>query len=182
MRRSSYERSNLIAAARAPCSPPLASFARPALAAALPLRAPPGVPERARGHRRRAARLRAARHRRDRRPQRLDGGTSRVQRPVASLRAHVLQGEQGAPPDQRRVPRPRLRELGMLFNGTTDDDRVNYFFTTTSDHFADAMALHARRGDLAALRRQGARAGARRRHRRDGPGRVGLRGSTSGAP
>jgi zinc protease len=35
----------------------------------------------------------------------------------------------------------RVRELGMLFNGTTDDDRVNYFFTTTSDHFADAMAF-----------------------------------------
>ncbi len=35
----------------------------------------------------------------------------------------------------------RLRDLGMLWNGTTDDDRVNYFFTTTSDHFADAMAF-----------------------------------------
>jgi zinc protease len=35
----------------------------------------------------------------------------------------------------------RLRELGMVFNGTTDDERVNYFFTTTSDHYADAMAF-----------------------------------------
>ena len=35
----------------------------------------------------------------------------------------------------------RLRELGMMFNGTTDNDRVNYFFTTTSDHYADAMTF-----------------------------------------
>jgi zinc protease len=35
----------------------------------------------------------------------------------------------------------RTRELGMLFNGTTGDDRVNYYFTTTSDHYADAMAF-----------------------------------------
>ena len=35
----------------------------------------------------------------------------------------------------------RLRELGMVFNGSTDDERVNYFFTTTSDHYADAMAF-----------------------------------------
>ena len=35
----------------------------------------------------------------------------------------------------------RVRELGMLYNGTTDDDRVNYYFTTTSDHFVDAMVF-----------------------------------------
>jgi zinc protease len=35
----------------------------------------------------------------------------------------------------------RLRELGMLFNGTTGNDRVNYYFTTTSDHYADAMVF-----------------------------------------
>ncbi|MGO9000018.1 MAG: M16 family metallopeptidase [Polyangiaceae bacterium] len=35
----------------------------------------------------------------------------------------------------------RLRELGMVHNGTTEDNRVNYFFTTTSDHFADAMVF-----------------------------------------
>lgn len=35
----------------------------------------------------------------------------------------------------------RLRELGMEFNGTTGTERVNYFFTTTSDHFADAMVF-----------------------------------------
>jgi zinc protease len=35
----------------------------------------------------------------------------------------------------------RTRELGMLFNASTWVDRVEYHFTTTSDHFADAMAL-----------------------------------------
>ncbi|HEX4462868.1 MAG TPA: pitrilysin family protein [Polyangia bacterium] len=35
----------------------------------------------------------------------------------------------------------RLRELGMFWDGTTDTERVNYFFTTTSDHLDDAMAF-----------------------------------------
>ncbi len=35
----------------------------------------------------------------------------------------------------------RMRELGMMFNGSTDVDLVNYFFTTTSDHYADAMVF-----------------------------------------
>ena len=35
----------------------------------------------------------------------------------------------------------RMRELGMQFNGSTSQERVNYFFTTTSDHVADAMAF-----------------------------------------
>ena len=35
----------------------------------------------------------------------------------------------------------RLRELGMLWNGTTGNDRVNYFFTTTADHFDGAMVF-----------------------------------------
>jgi zinc protease len=35
----------------------------------------------------------------------------------------------------------RLRELGMLFNGTTGNDLVNYFFTTTSDHYPDALVF-----------------------------------------
>src|SRR2546421_1831675 len=33
----------------------------------------------------------------------------------------------------------RTRELGMEFNGSTDTERVNYFFTTTADHMAEAM-------------------------------------------
>ena len=35
----------------------------------------------------------------------------------------------------------RTRELGMVWNGTTAQERVNYFFTTTTDHFADTMAF-----------------------------------------
>lgn len=35
----------------------------------------------------------------------------------------------------------RLRELGISFNGTTSTERVNYFFTTTTDNFADAMVF-----------------------------------------
>ena len=33
----------------------------------------------------------------------------------------------------------RGQALGMLWNGTTNTERVNYFFTTTSDHGADVM-------------------------------------------
>src|SRR5688572_11319183 len=29
----------------------------------------------------------------------------------------------------------RSRELGLVWNGTTETERVNYFLTTTSDHF-----------------------------------------------
>jgi zinc protease len=35
----------------------------------------------------------------------------------------------------------RARELGMSWNGTTNTERVNYFFTTTADHFGDAMVF-----------------------------------------
>jgi zinc protease len=35
----------------------------------------------------------------------------------------------------------RARELGMEWNGTTNTERVNYFFTTTSDHLRDAMVF-----------------------------------------
>jgi zinc protease len=35
----------------------------------------------------------------------------------------------------------RVRELGIVFNGTTNTERVNYFFTTTSDHYADSMVF-----------------------------------------
>ncbi|HJZ85355.1 MAG TPA: pitrilysin family protein [Polyangia bacterium] len=35
----------------------------------------------------------------------------------------------------------RTRELGMQWNGTTNTERVNYFFTTTTDHLADAMVF-----------------------------------------
>jgi zinc protease len=35
----------------------------------------------------------------------------------------------------------RARELGMAWNGTTNTERVNYFFTTTSDHTEGAMVF-----------------------------------------
>lgn len=35
----------------------------------------------------------------------------------------------------------RARELGMVWNGTTNTERVNYFFTTTTDHLSDAMVF-----------------------------------------
>src|SRR5262249_31162856 len=35
----------------------------------------------------------------------------------------------------------RIRELGISWNGSTSTERVNYFFTTTSDHYNDAMVF-----------------------------------------
>src|SRR5271165_1389238 len=35
----------------------------------------------------------------------------------------------------------RTRELGMSWNGTTNTERVNYFFTTTADHLDPAMVF-----------------------------------------
>src|SRR5712691_6794373 len=35
----------------------------------------------------------------------------------------------------------RARELGMVWNGTTNTERVNYYFTTTADHLTDSMTF-----------------------------------------
>jgi zinc protease len=35
----------------------------------------------------------------------------------------------------------RMRQLGMEFNGSTGTERVNYFFTTTTDHLNDSMVF-----------------------------------------
>ena len=43
-------------------------------------------------------------------------------------------------PDQEAWLR-RARALGMSWNGTTSTERVNYFFTTTSEHLADSLAF-----------------------------------------
>src|SRR5580658_8960642 len=59
---------------------------------------------------------------------------------LSHLYEHMFFKGNKALPDQLAYS-ARLRELGMLFNGTTDDERVNYFFTTTSDHYADAMTF-----------------------------------------
>lgn len=35
----------------------------------------------------------------------------------------------------------RIRELGIVWNGSTSSEAVNYYFSTTSDHFDDAMTF-----------------------------------------
>src|SRR5664279_5101705 len=35
----------------------------------------------------------------------------------------------------------RANELGMAWNGTTNTERVNYFFTTTTEHLKDSMVF-----------------------------------------
>jgi zinc protease len=59
---------------------------------------------------------------------------------LSHLYEHMFFKGNRALPDQLTYS-TRLRELGMLFNGTTENDRVNYYFTTTSDHYADAMVF-----------------------------------------
>jgi zinc protease len=59
---------------------------------------------------------------------------------VSHLYEHMFFKGNAAQPDQLAYL-ARLRALGMEFNGTTDNERVNYFFTTTSDHVADAMTF-----------------------------------------
>jgi zinc protease len=59
---------------------------------------------------------------------------------LSHLYEHMFFKGNKALPDQLAYS-ARLRELGMLFNGSTGDDRVNYFFTTTSDHYKDAMVF-----------------------------------------
>ena len=59
---------------------------------------------------------------------------------LSHLYEHMFFKGNSALPDQLAYS-ARLRELGMLFNGTTGNDKVNYFFTTTSDHYADAMVF-----------------------------------------
>jgi len=45
-------------------------------------------------------------------------------------------------PDQERYLR-RTRELGMEWNGTTSDERVNYYFTLHSDRLAEGLQFMA---------------------------------------
>ncbi len=59
---------------------------------------------------------------------------------VSHLYEHMFFKGNAAQPDQMAYL-ARLRALGVEFDGTTTDERVNYFFTTTSDHFADQMAF-----------------------------------------
>jgi zinc protease len=59
---------------------------------------------------------------------------------VSHLYEHMFFKGNAAQPDQMAYL-ARLRALGMTFDGTTSDERVNYFFTTTSDHLADQMTF-----------------------------------------
>jgi hypothetical protein len=148
---------------RAPLRPPRVRHRPPSVPA-------PRLPRRARGDRRRAPRD-AARDRGDRGPQRRHDGAARVQRPVAPLRAHVLQGEQGHPRPARVLgPAARAR------HGLQRYDRGRPGELLLHDDVRPLRrrdGLHARRHHLAALRQGRARPRARRRDRRDGPRRVG---------
>jgi zinc protease len=59
---------------------------------------------------------------------------------LSHLYEHMFFKGNKALPDQTAYV-TRARELGMIWNGTTNTERVDYFFTTTSDHFADAMVF-----------------------------------------
>jgi zinc protease len=59
---------------------------------------------------------------------------------LSHLYEHMFFKGNAAQPDQLAFL-ARMRTLGMSFNGTTWTERVNYFFTTTSDHFTDAMVF-----------------------------------------
>ena len=45
-----------------------------------------------------------------------------------------------------------IDQLGIIYNGQTQEEIVNYYFTTTTPNFPGSDALHARRGSLSAIR------------------------------
>jgi len=59
---------------------------------------------------------------------------------LSHLYEHMFFKANAALPTQEKYMQ-RLRELGISFNGTTSTERVNYFFTTTSDNFQPAMVF-----------------------------------------
>ncbi len=59
---------------------------------------------------------------------------------LSHLYEHMFFKANAALPSQEAFM-ARGRELGLEWNGTTNTERVNYFFTTTSKHFADAMVF-----------------------------------------
>ncbi len=59
---------------------------------------------------------------------------------VSHLYEHMFFKANAVLPNQEAYM-ARARELGLLWNGTTNTERVNYFFTTTTKHFADAMVF-----------------------------------------
>ena len=59
---------------------------------------------------------------------------------LSHLYEHMFFKGNAVMPDQTAYMK-RAMALGMQFDGTTSTERVNYFFTTTSDHAADAMVF-----------------------------------------
>jgi zinc protease len=59
---------------------------------------------------------------------------------LSHLYEHMFFKANAALPDQEAFL-ARGRELGLDWDGTTNTERVNYFFTTTTDHFSDAMVF-----------------------------------------
>ena len=66
--------------------------------------------------------------------------SARVRRAGAHVRAHVLQGELQvlASPGQFV---DRMSDLGAVFNGTTQEERVNYYLTVPAEKVGDAIGL-----------------------------------------
>ncbi|MBS2024841.1 MAG: insulinase family protein [Deltaproteobacteria bacterium] len=59
---------------------------------------------------------------------------------LSHLYEHMFFKANAALPDQESWL-ARARALGLSWNGTTNTERVNYFFTTTTGHFKDAMVF-----------------------------------------
>jgi zinc protease len=59
---------------------------------------------------------------------------------TAHLYEHLFFKGNAVQPDQHAFL-TRMRALGMTGDGVTTQERVHYFFTTSSDHFADQMAF-----------------------------------------
>jgi zinc protease len=59
---------------------------------------------------------------------------------LSHLYEHMFFKGNAAQPDQVAYM-ARVRALGMEFNGTTGSERVNYYFTTISEHLADQMVF-----------------------------------------
>ena len=119
--------------------------------------------ERSRGDRRREPR-RAARDGRDGCAQRLVHADARVRRARAPVRAHVLQGNKDYPEPEQFID--RASELGAVFNGTTQEEVVNYYLTVPADSLDGGMRFLALGAPLAAVPRGRAGARARGRDRR----------------
>ncbi len=59
---------------------------------------------------------------------------------LSHLYEHMFfKGNQALPNQEAYLA--RTRELGMVFNGTTEEERVNYFFTTTSDELLPSLGM-----------------------------------------